>query len=195
LATAAAETANGHWASGSARLAGAFVAMVQLGAGLAAGLAAVGPVTAWRAPTTAPDWLPILAHLALPPALAVLARARPVDVPGAVGVGLAVSAVTIAIDGPRGAFVGAAVAVAAGNLLSRWTRVPAAVFTTPALYLVVPGSLGVHGWSGYLVGSDARPLDLAWRTALAVVAGMLLAHAAAPARPGPARLDTQRGRG
>ncbi|MEQ1500827.1 MAG: threonine/serine exporter family protein, partial [Myxococcota bacterium] len=32
LATAAAETANGHWASGSARLAGAFVAMVQLGA-------------------------------------------------------------------------------------------------------------------------------------------------------------------
>jgi uncharacterized membrane protein YjjP (DUF1212 family) len=180
LTTSAAEVAAGHWASGTARASGAVNALIQLGAGLAVAAAVVPRAPAALAVTSAPDALGALAQLAIPVAVAVLGRTRPVDLAPAAAVAWAVSLVARVVGGPTGALVGAALASAGGHAVGRWRGVPATVFQTPALFLLVPGSLGVEVLRR-AIGGDQGQLAAAWSVAAVVVAlaaGLLVGNAA-----------------
>lgn len=185
LTTATAEVASGHLASGTSRLAGAVVTLVQLAAGLAVA-AAVVPALPPRVETLAAPMLAIwVAHALLPVALAILGRTRPIDAPLAVLVAAGTSVVTATVPSPLGALLGATLAVALANGLAQARRVPAAVFSLPAIILLVPGSLGVNGLRTVIAGGDGSGLGWTVATAVAALAaGMLLGHALVPSGRG-----------
>jgi uncharacterized membrane protein YjjB (DUF3815 family) len=183
LTTAAGEVASGHWSSGSTRAAGALGTLAQLGAGLAIGAAMVPRPDPWLVAVAMPAAGPWIALALLPVALAVLGRTRPVDVPFAVLVAWAGTALARAVGGPAGAFVGALGAAALGERLGRWRRVPTVVLQSPALYLLVPGSIGVDALRRALGGDgDGGAGWTVVEVAGALAAGLLVGRALAGGR-------------
>lgn len=192
LTIAMAELAARHLASGTARLAGAFMVFLGITFGVAIGrqvsLALFGapPVVA---PETLPAWTLWAAIFTIPLAFAVLLRAQPRDaiwivlasLCGYVGSRLGVLAF-----GPQlGACIGALAVGSASNLYERLLERPATVPLVPGVLLLVPGSIGFRSLTLLLEQKVVVGIDAAFTmvlTAMSLVAGLLLADVILPSR-------------
>ena len=87
--------------------------------------------------------------------------------------------------GPElGVFAGAFVAALASNMMSRWRGVPALVTLSPAMMLLVPGSIGFRSLALLLDREVVNGIQAAFRMILmfaALVAGLQVAGVAVPA--------------
>jgi uncharacterized membrane protein YjjP (DUF1212 family) len=144
------ELASGHRSSGTASLMAAWVTLLQLGVGVAAG---AGLGSAWWGPLSdgvAPQppglgvALAVIAAFALSAAVVFGARLR--DGGWAVlGCLAAFAGATVGervLGGAVGGGLGAFALANVGALFSAWTRRPAGVVVTPGLLLLVPGTVG-----------------------------------------------------
>jgi uncharacterized membrane protein YjjB (DUF3815 family) len=180
-----------HLVSGTARLTGAIVRFLALAFGVALGARVAA--LAFGAPplvvaVALPGWTEGVALLLAPFAFTVLMRARPVDALPILGVcwlafvGGRVGARAL---GPElGVFAGAFAAALASNLLARWRDVPPLVTLSPALMLLVPGSVGFRSLALLLQQEVLDGIEAAFRMVLmfaALVAGIQVAGVALPA--------------
>ncbi|HXS83034.1 MAG TPA: threonine/serine exporter family protein [Methylomirabilota bacterium] len=198
LSAAMSELNAQHLVSGTARLTGAIMRFLVLMFGVALGArvaqAAFGAV-APAMPTPLPAWCEWAAVLVAPFAFTVLMRARPVDAPAILGVCVAAvlgSRVGSRALGPElGVFAGALVAGLASNLLARVRHTPALVTLSPALLMLVPGSIGFRSLALLLDREVVNGIEAAFRMVImfaALVAGLQVAGIAVPAprlRMGP----------
>jgi lipoprotein signal peptidase len=181
LTVAAAETASGHWTSGTTRFGGALASVVQLGAGLALAAAIVPRLEPVLVAVPGTYTIRVVAALVIPIALAMLGRTRAGDVPLAAFTAYVATAVARAFTGTAGALLGAVTATALANTIGRFRGVPPAVYQSPALYLLVPGSVGVSALRAAIAGSGES--EAAWSVASVVIglaAGILVGHAIVP---------------
>jgi uncharacterized membrane protein YjjP (DUF1212 family) len=185
LTIAVNELAHGHVVSGSARLMSALVTFLQIGFGLALGIAVVTRLFG-ASEAIAPQAfsLPVLAvALAVNAlALAVLFQARLRDVAAVL-----VAAAT-AFFGARfgtehlglelGTCFGAWLLGTVAAVIARWRDVPSAIPTLPGLLLPVPGPLGFRSLSALIAKDVASGVEAGFTmaiVALALVTGLLLA--------------------
>jgi len=193
ITTGVSELAARQLSSGTARLAGATVTLINLGVGSFLGFAVVARL----------DWVPrtlavashpstvvvIVAVVATAVALHVSANARTRDWP------LTLGAVVVALAGARfgawlfGATLGVVVASFAlglcANGYARLSRRPAALVLIPGLAVLVPGALGLRGVSEFLrtAAGGVNVLVGVVIIAAGLVVGLLVADALLPARP------------
>lgn len=173
------ELATRHLASGTARLAGAVVTLLQLGIGTALGwrLAALLPKAVKPVGEPVPDALHAWVVPVAAAAFVVAFRARPRDYPWILGVSL--MAFFAGREGQHllgpwlGACVGGLVVGLLSNLQAIVRRVPAAVTQVPALILLVPGSVGFRGFGAVLNDDVSGGVDAGLR--MLVIAGSLVA--------------------
>jgi uncharacterized membrane protein YjjP (DUF1212 family) len=199
LTVAMSELATRNLASGTARLSGAFMTFLAIAFGVALGNrlgAAVFGALPAATPTPVPAWSPWLAMLAAGLGFVVVLRAEARDAPwivaiGGLGVlGGRVGAATLGVE--LGTFAGALAVGLASSAYERWTRRPAAVVSVPGILLLVPGSVGFRGLTSLLERQAVVGIETIFGmiiTAVALVAGLLLAAAIAPER----RLSTPGG--
>jgi uncharacterized membrane protein YjjP (DUF1212 family) len=192
LTIAMAELAARHLASGTARLAGAFMIFIGIAFGVALGrqisMGLFGPPPV-VAPETLPAWTLWTALFTIPLAFAGLLRAQPRD---AIWIVLASlwgyggTRLGVLLLGPQlSACLGALAIGLASNLYERVLERPATVPLVPGVLLLVPGSIGFRSMTllmeqKVVVGVDAAFTMLL--TATSLVAGLLLADIALPAR-------------
>jgi uncharacterized membrane protein YjjP (DUF1212 family) len=192
LTIAMAELAARHLASGTARLAGAFMVFIGITFGVAVGrhisLSLFGPPPI-VAPETLPAWTLWAALFTIPLAFMVLLRAQPRDAVWIVAAslcGYAGSRLGALTLGPHlGPCIGALTVGMASNLYERVLERPATVPLVPGVLLLVPGSIGFRSLTHLLeqrvfVGVDAAFTMLL--TAMSLVAGLLLADIVLPSR-------------
>ncbi len=193
LTVAMNELSTGHLVSGTARLTGALVVFLQLGLGVVLGshVATLLPPTPPPAPVDLPAWLLWPSTLVAALSLTVLFRARPRDmavIVASCALAMLGSQVGAALVQPPGsAFVGALAVGTFGNLYARATGRPSLVPIVPGLLLLVPGSVGFAALSAMLqadVLSGVQTAFTAGFSAVALAAGLLLAHAVFGARRG-----------
>ena len=188
--TAMAELAMRHLAAGSARLMGAFAVFVTMAIGVGIGdRLAVSLVDEHAVPKLVGldlGWL-VLALLANWLAFVVLLRARMTQSPwvlAAVAAGFGGARLGATVFGDElGAVVGALAVGLVGNLHARVRRAPAAVVRTPGLLLLVPGSLGLSGFTNAISGDIASSAPFVFRMMLvggSIVAGLLFAGVLLP---------------
>lgn len=181
LTVAAAETAAGHWTSGTARFGGALAALVQLGAGLALASSIVPRLDPAFDPAPSSYAIRVVAALVIPVALAMLGRTRASDVPLAAFVAYVATAVARAFTNSAGALLGSIIATVLANTIGRFRSVPSSVYQSPALYLLVPGSVGVSALRAAVSGNGDQ--ETVWSVASVVIAlsaGILVGHAIVP---------------
>jgi uncharacterized membrane protein YjjP (DUF1212 family) len=188
--TALAELAIRHLASGSARLMGTLAVLLTMVVGvgigdrcatLAFGRAVVvpGPELPWWAnlPALLLTWIAYVILLRA-------ARHQIVWILLAVAIGYGGARIGGALlTSELGAFVGALMVAATGNLYARWRRQPAAVVRTPGLLLLVPGSLGFRGLTTAVAGDFTASVPFLFHMLLvggAIVAGLLMAGVLLP---------------
>jgi uncharacterized membrane protein YjjP (DUF1212 family) len=192
LTTAMTELATRHLASGVARLSGAFSTFLPLAFGVALGNR-VGAAIFGAAPTAAAApwaaWASVVALLVAPLCFTVILRAEPRDAPWIVGAGALgvlggrVGAATFGVE--LGTFAGSFAVALAGNLYERWRRRPAAVIVVPGILLLVPGSVGFRSLTSLIDREALTGIETAFSmilTAIALVAGMLMAGVIVPER-------------
>ena len=190
LTVAMSELATRNLASGTARLSGAFMTFLAIAFGVALGYrlgAAVFGVLPAATPTPVPGWSPWLAMLAAGLGFVVVLRAEARDAPWIVAIGgLGVlggrfGAATLGVE--LGTFAGALAVGLASSAYERWTQRPAAVVSVPGILLLVPGSVGFRGLTSLLERQAVVGIETIFGmiiTAVALVAGLLLAAAIAP---------------
>jgi len=190
LTTAVTELATRHLVSGTARLAGAGVTFASLGLGALAGAVIMRALPAVAAePIPLPGWVDGLAWLGAVVAFTPLMQARVRDVP-MIAVSTAVGLITLRVAGgampPALAAAAGALSVAlVSNLMARLFDRPAAVPLVPALFLLVPGSVGFRSLVELLDTEIQSGLDhaiAAVLTAAALAAGVVVAQAIVPPR-------------
>ena len=135
-----------------------------------------------------PAWTEMLAVVLAPLSFTVIMRARAVDALPILGVcvlaffgGRAGSA---ALGPELGVFAGAFVAALASNLHARWRGLPVLVTLSPALMLLVPGSVGFRSIALMMDREVLDGIQAAFRMTImfaALVAGLQVAGAAVPA--------------
>jgi uncharacterized membrane protein YjjP (DUF1212 family) len=191
LTVALTELATRHLASGTARLMGAIVTLLQLGIGTALGWRIAALLPAALKPVGEPvaeslQWLVVPLAAA---AFLVSFRARLQDYPWIVGVSLVAYAAGYqgqVLLGPElGACLGGLVVGLLSNLQAVLRRVPTAVTQVPALILLVPGSVGFRGFGSMLDNDVTAGVDAGFRmlvVAGSLVAGMLAAGVILPPR-------------
>ncbi|MFT5681232.1 MAG: uncharacterized membrane protein YjjP (DUF1212 family) [Myxococcota bacterium] len=187
LTVALAELATGNLVSGTARLSGTGLTLLQLGMGAAVG--------GYLLPATSPDVVPML-YAIEPAAIAlgslgftVLFQARWADAP------VILVACLLAFYGARlggqwfsplgGAFFGALLVGSFSNLQARLRHVPASVAVEPGILLLVPGSIGFRGLAALLAGQTVDGVGTGFAmvlTSAALVGGLLMASALVPSR-------------
>jgi uncharacterized membrane protein YjjP (DUF1212 family) len=179
ITVALTELATRHLASGTARLMGAVVTLLQLGIGTALGwrLAAVLP-RALKPVGEAPGELVQFAMVPIAAtAFVVVFRARLRDWPWIVAVslvGFAAAREGQWLLGPElGACVGGLVVGLASNLQAVLRRVPTSVTQMPGLLLLVPGSVGFRGFGAMLDHDVDAGVNAGFR--MLVIAGSLVA--------------------
>lgn len=196
LTTAMSELVAGHLSSGTARLMGALVTVLQLGLGVALGRSMglglaefadlVLPLTEG---SPLPGWTHTPALVLAAMSFLVLFRARAEDLMVLIAVGfLAVEGTELGVSlvGPAlGPGLGALYVTLGSNLQARLRGVPAGVALVPGLILLVPGSLSFRSIDALasqqtLAGVDAAMTTLMVATAL--VAGILAGNALLPSR-------------
>lgn len=186
--TALVELATANLVSGMARLAGAGLVLLRLGLGLAV----VAHLLPTGSPSTAgflPAWSVPLAVVVAPVCFAVLLRALPRDLPVALAAALVGWGGTLVgewcLGGDVKAGVGALALGLAANAWSRWADRPSAIAVVPGVLLLVPGSVGYRSVASLLAGDVVGGMEQAFAMALVAVgisAGLVVAHAAYPAR-------------
>jgi len=188
--TAMAELAMRHLAAGSARLMGAlavFVTMaIGVGIGDRCGVLLFGDHGIPQPQRLELGWL-LLALLANWLAFVVLLRAKARQAPWvllAVAAGFGGARLgALMFDNELGAVVGALAVALLGNVHARWRRAPAAIVRTPGLLLLVPGSLGLSGFTSAISGDIASSAPLVFRMLVvggSIVAGLLFAGVVLP---------------
>lgn len=192
--TALVELATGHWAAGTARVAGALVMFLQIAVGVALGrtLAALWVTTSPQALVEASPLTPLGAALATGVAafaFAMLFQARPKDWPWIVLACMFTSlgqTLGVAALGPRlGAFGGALVLGLLSNAYASGGRRPALVLLTPGILLLVPGSVGYRSLDLFMAHDVLAGLETGVEMliiATSIVAGLLVAGSILPPR-------------
>jgi uncharacterized membrane protein YjjP (DUF1212 family) len=194
LTVALTELATRHWASGTARLAGAAALFLTIGFGVALGgrlgTALVGP--AGVAPgVVLLTWTEWVAMLLAPLSFTVLLRAELRDAGWILLTGMlaAISGrIGAQILGPElGMFLAAVVVGVASNVYSRLLSRPAAVTLVPGILLLVPGSIGFRSLASLMDKEVVLGVETLFRmafVAISLVAGLLVASVVSPQRRG-----------
>ena len=191
LSAAISELNSMHLVSGTARLTSAIMRFIGLAFGVALGTRVAELLFGHAPHVTAvplPVWTEWITVLVSPLAFTVIMRARPVDAPAILSV------CVLAFIGGRwgasqlgpelGVFVGAFVAALASNLLAHRRHVPSLVTLSPALLLLVPGSVGFRSLALLLQQEVIDGIQAAFRMVImfaALVGGMQMAGLAVPA--------------
>lgn len=186
LTTAMSELATQHLASGTARLAGAVVVLVQLGLGLALGASLVVPLIA-IADAPHPLWAepPFWASWALVPVVAgafwLLFRSELRDLPWIVFASvLALGGAQLGalmLEPALAGFVGALLVGSLAHLYGRYLRRPSANILVPGITFLVPGSIGLTSLTSFIEQDITRGVEAAVTmtlVAVSLVAGMLV---------------------
>ncbi len=193
LTVAMNELATRHVVSGTARLAGgaATLLTILLGVALAwrIGDALLPPAAAEFVPAGLPAWTQLVALAAAPFAFAVLFEARlrelgVIWVTGVLGYGAARLGV-VWLGADLGAFAGALVVGMISNIYARRCDRPSTVPMTPAILLLVPGSLGYRSLTSFLERDSLGGAAWAFQTglvAISLVGGLLAANLLVPPR-------------
>ena len=192
LSTAMTELANRHLASGTARLNGALMTFLTIALGVAFGTSLVerllGPAPG-ALPLALPGWTEGVALVIAPLAIMTLLDAPVREAPGVL-----LTSVLAFVGGRFGAawlgpelgiFVGALTAGIVSNLYGRARHRSPVVALVPALLLLVPGSVGFRSLALMLRSDVLTGVESAFRMTImlaALVAGLLIANAVAPAR-------------
>ncbi len=191
LTVAMIELSTQNLSSGTARLSGAFVVFLGIGLGVAIGdsisQTAFGDPQIARA-VQLPGWTELIALLAMPLAFTVLLRARWQDaiwivIAGALAVGG--SKLGGMLLGSLGVFLGALTVGIASNWYSRLLDHPAIITQVPGILMLVPGSVGFRGLAALLDRQIVSGVDTTFKmilTAMALVAGTLIANIVVPSR-------------
>lgn len=192
LTVAMSELARGHLASGSARITAAFMAFATLGFGVALGTKATDLIlggTPIVVPEPLPAWAELVALAFATSTFGIIFRAKREDILWIVLVsvlGFSGARVGSATLGPElGAFVGSLVVAMASNLYARVFDRPAVVPLFPGIMLLVPGSIGFRSLSSLMAHDVVSGVQTAFTmmlVAVALVAGLLLAHELLPAK-------------
>lgn len=192
LTIALIELSTRNLSSGTSRLSGAFVIFLSIGFGVAVGGAIANlllgePAVARSAPM--PAWTEALALVTMPIALTILLRAQWRDamwimIAGALAVGG--SRLGVRFFGPEmGVFLGALTVGVASNWYARLLDRPAIITEVPGIMLLVPGSVGFRGLAALMDEKIVSGVDTSFKmilTAVALVAGTLMANIIAPPR-------------
>ncbi len=192
LTVAMVELSTQHLSSGTARLSRAFMILLGLGFGAAAGDSLIDSIlgeTQIARPIALPGWTEILALAMFPLALTVILRAHLRDavwivIAGALAIGG--SKIGANILGPElGVFLGSlTVGIASSFYAHRFDR-PAIITQVPGILLLVPGSVGFRGLAALLNEEVISGVETMFKmiiTAVALVAGTLIASIVAPPR-------------
>jgi len=193
LTTAMTELATRHLSSGTARLSGAFITFLGIAFGVALGNrlgdALFGHPATLATPLSLPLWTGGVALVVAPLSFVVVLRAEPRDTPwvvaaGALGVYAGrIGAATLGVE--LGTFAGAFAVALASSAYERWRERPQAVVLVPGILLLVPGSVGFRSLAALMERQAVAGIDTAFSmilTAMALVAGLLLAGVIAPER-------------
>lgn len=192
LTVAMIELSTQHLSSGTSRLNNAFVTFLGIGFGVAVGSALVdaviGTAKAVRA-APLPGWTELAAILIMPMAFTILLRAHKRDAPwillaGAIAVGG--NELGERMLGPQlGVFFGALLVGVFSSAYARWIDRPAVIAQVPGILMLVPGSVGFRGLAAMLDEKIVSGIDTTFKmilTAVALVAGTLIASVIAPTR-------------
>jgi len=191
LTVAMIELSTQNLSSGTARLSGAFVVFLGMGLGVAIGDTisqnAFGDPQIARA-IQLPGWTELIALAGMPLAFTVLLRARWQDaiwivIAGALAVGG--SKLGSQLLGSLGVFLGALTVGIASNWYSRLLDHPAIITQVPGILMLVPGSVGFRGLAALLDRQIVSGVDTTFKmilTAMALVAGTLIANIVVPSR-------------
>lgn len=191
LTVAMIELSTQNLSSGTARLSGAFVVFLGMGLGVAIGDAisqrAFGDPQIARA-IPLPAWTELIALAVMPLAFTILLRARWQDaiwivIAGALAVGG--SKLGSQLLGSVGVFLGALTVGIASNWYSRLLDHPAIITQVPGILMLVPGSVGFRGLAALLDRQIVSGVDTTFKmilTAMALVAGTLIANIVVPSR-------------
>lgn len=186
------ELATRHLASGTARLAGAFVLFATMGFGVAFGTR-IGSylfgAPVFVDPIMLPQWTELASLVIAPVALAVEMQAERRFMPWIVaGCALAFAAARLGanyLGTELGVFAGATLLGLGSNIFARWKRRPSAIVLIPGMIMLVPGGMGFRGLSALLQGevvSGVETLFLVTMVAIALVTGLLVANTLIPPR-------------
>ena len=192
LTTAMTELSTRHWASGTARLFGAFAIFLSLGFGVALGTRLVGavfgpPIGFAVASVQGPwEWIAVgVSSLAF----LVLLKAEPRDLPGFALAGTAAllgSRVGSSLLGPElGVMIGALAVGVGSSLYARRFRCPASITLVPGVLILVPGSVGFRSVASLMDQQVVSGVETAFRMivmAVALAAGLILARIVSPER-------------
>lgn len=192
--TALVELATGHWAAGTARVAGAFGTFLQLAVGVALGRTLAASCVA-GIPKVVLEIDPlgpmgaVFATGVAALSFALIFQARPKDWPWIVLTSMFTSlAHTLSVEfiGPRlGAFGGALVLGLLSNAYASGGRRPALVLLTPGILLLVPGSVGYRSLDLFMAHDVLAGLETGVEMliiASSIVAGLLVAGSILPPR-------------
>lgn len=184
------ELATQNLLSGAGRLAGAFILMIMMGAGVAIGSTlgdAIFPGVVAVEPVRVPVWVFWASVAALGASfvgvLQAPLRAAHVII-GACLMGCAVSMVAGAHTGDiAAAFIAAFTVSFAGHVYQKFTDKPAMLVQVPGLLALVPGSVGFRGLNALIEQNFIEGIKITTGmllTATALAVGTLLANGVAP---------------
>jgi uncharacterized membrane protein YjjP (DUF1212 family) len=181
------ELANGHLASGAARMAGVGVVFLALIFGVLLGVNAAGLIADEGPPGGAiplPYWVALPALLVVALGSTFRFQARWHDVPWilvASAVALAGSRLGARLGNPLLApFLGALVLGLAANLYARWKEPTPHLLLVPGLAVLVPGSFGLRSLDSLLSGQAVIGVNEGFQMfmmTMALVAGLLFSNA------------------
>jgi len=186
------ELATGNLVAGTARLVDTAMIFLSLGFGVALGQRLALPFmdrALHGAPLPLPAWTLLPTLLLASAAFVVIFKARLGDLPwifAACGLAFYGARQGASLLGPQfGVGLGAFVLGLGSNLYTRFRRRPSVVTLLPGLMVLVPGGLGLKGLEFIIQKQLVMGLDTAFQAlfvAIALLTGLLLAHAAVEPR-------------
>jgi uncharacterized membrane protein YjjP (DUF1212 family) len=192
LTTALTELTTRNLVSGTSRLSSALIVFFGIGFGVSLGAKVASllfGVPRIGASWPQPWWMEYLALLVIPIAFAILLRAHWRDTVWIVlVVALAVLASrggALVLGAELGPFIGALTVGLASKLYAQLLHRPTTVTLAPGILLLVPGSLGFRSIASLLDNQIVPGVEIAVRmilTAMALVAGILIANILLPVR-------------
>lgn len=186
LTSAMQELALGHLVSGTARMTGAILTLLQMGLGVALGTRVIDtlthPITV-ESPAPMAAWTAPVAIFFVALACTILYRGRLRDfltvLPMSYLAYFAAKYGQLWLGPEVGAAVGALLLGVTANATSRWLDQPTAIAIIPALLLLVPGSLGFRSLQSLMAEDVTTGIGAGFSTftiAIAIVSGLLVAN-------------------
>ena len=186
LTSAMQELALGHLVSGTARMTGAILILMQMGLGVALGTRLVHAISEPRIadnPAELPAWTLLVAivFVAFSCNLLYLGRLRDflTVLPMSFVAYFASKYGQLWLGPEVGAAIGALMLGIGANGISRWLDQPTAIAIIPALLLLVPGSLGFRSLQSIMADDVTTGIAAGFSTfmiAIAIVSGLLVAN-------------------